>query len=769
MINESFTRGILPCSTRTSVIALLYKKGERELLTNYRPISLTNYDYKILTTVLAKRLQIIIPNLISKDQTGYIKDRFIGINARIVCDIIDHCEKNRKPGAILCLDFEKAFDSLNWDFMFSALEKFGFGCNFTKWIRILYEQNSFCIKNNGYLSKDSIMERGVRQGCAVSALLFILALEFLAEDIRKHQNITGIKMHKKQSYISLYADDITLTLNDEISVSNALDTVRNFSSVSGMKLNRNKCEGLWLGSLSNNPKIFQNIKFNDGPIKCLGLYIDRNMENCHTLNWDKKLSSIEELPLKWGSRKLTLFGKVQIINMLALPKLTYYFSILPVPVELIHKIEKIMLLFLWGKNHKVKKTIIINKCVNGGLGYTDIESKIWALKAAWIPKIRKCDMLNDIVQLHLSKIGLDMCTMLRTNFKNVKTALIIKSLPTFYQDMFIGFNKCKTLRPLSELKPHEILSQVIWGNEYFKNKHKTLYFQNWVESGFIYVKDLLDDEGNWLTSETVIHKLSRTSNWIIEFSTLKKVLNKILKKIDVTICKYIKKSLLLKTNFYYKNTLIEPFEMTSKDLYIVLSSKKSNRPYVERKWEKIFNLKLNIKDWQSIYYRNLHLLKYKKFCEFKYKILLDFLPCGSRLSKWDNTISEKCVLCNQREDTCHMLYACETIKHLWVTFSSCLNLNITMKHVILGLNNDDYISINNHLCITIVSFSIYKVWCKSSFENKRRTIFDIKLEIHKNLSFFKDVFKQVFSKPQSFNLEQKFNCMLFHLPLSTNK
>ena len=153
------------------------------------------------------------------------------------------------------------------------------------------------------------------------------------------------------------------------------------------------------------------------------------------------------------------------------------------------------------------------------------------------------------------------------------------------------------------------------------------------------------------------------------------------------------------------------------------------------------------------------------FCEFKYKILLDFLPCGSRLSKWNKTVSEKCLFCNQRKDTCHLLYTCETIKHLSVTFSNCLNLNITMKHVILGLNNDDYISKNNHLCITIVIYSIYKVWSKSSFERKRCTLFDVKLEIHKNLLLYRDVFTLIFSKQQFSNLEQKFNCMLFHLPL----
>ena len=100
--------------------------------------------------------------------------------------------------------------------------------------------------------------------------------------------------------------------------------------------------------------------------------------------------------------------------------------------------------------------------------------------------MKNYDVLNDIVHLYLSKIGLDLNTMLRTNFKNIKTAPLVKNLPNFYQDMLLGFNKCKTLNPISDLKPHEILSQVIWGNKYFKNKHKTLYFRNWVESGFLF-------------------------------------------------------------------------------------------------------------------------------------------------------------------------------------------------------------------------------------------------------------------------------------------
>lgn len=186
MITETFEKGEMCNSMKRAVLTLIFKKGDKCLLKNYRPISLTNYDYKIIAFILANRLQQVIGSLIHHDQSGYIKGRYIGQNSRAIMDIYEYCEKLNLPGVILSLDFQKAFDRLEWNFMFQILEKYNFGHNFIRWIKILYNDPSIIIKNNGWLSKPIKTERGIRQGCPISSLLFILAVEVMSVSIRNN-------------------------------------------------------------------------------------------------------------------------------------------------------------------------------------------------------------------------------------------------------------------------------------------------------------------------------------------------------------------------------------------------------------------------------------------------------------------------------------------------------------------------------------------------------------------------------------------------------
>jgi len=350
MLTDIFKTGELPSSMRNAIITLIHKKGDKQLLSNYRPISLTKYDYKIIAFVLAMRIQGVINKLIHKDQSGYIKGRFIGQNARLISDIFEYCEKYNIKGAIINLDFEKAFDRLEWNFLFKTLCKFNFGCNFIKWIQILYRDPKIIIKNNGWMSKSLSISRGIRQGCPVSSLLFILAIEIMSVTIRKFndEKIEGFNFGNNTHKVSQYADDSTLLLSNDVALVFALQCVDRFCAVSGMKLNIDKTEGIWMGPYKTNPSWFQGIRFTQNPVRCLGIYIGHDVEACYRENWISKINKLKNSLHIWKSRKLTIIGRILIVKTIALSKLIYSFTVLSVPDEVIRLINKCVYMSLYG-------------------------------------------------------------------------------------------------------------------------------------------------------------------------------------------------------------------------------------------------------------------------------------------------------------------------------------------------------------------------------------------------------------------------------------
>ena len=119
-----------------------------------------NIDTKIIAYTLAQRIKPLLHTIINSDQNGYIKNRYIGFNIRQIQDIIDYADKFNVEGAILFLDFSKAFDSLEWEFMYLSLEKFGFQKSIIKWLRTLYSNIKGCILNNGWISSPFKINRG---------------------------------------------------------------------------------------------------------------------------------------------------------------------------------------------------------------------------------------------------------------------------------------------------------------------------------------------------------------------------------------------------------------------------------------------------------------------------------------------------------------------------------------------------------------------------------------------------------------------------------
>ena len=269
-------------SQKQAVITLIEKKGkDRSFLDDWRPISLVNVDAKIMSKAIATRIKNALPNIIHHNQTGFIEDRYIGETVRSIFDIMDFTAKQDIPGLLIFIDFRKAFDSLERNFLQRCLESFNFGPNFIRWVMTFYKNIQGCIINSGITSNYFTIERGVRQGDPLSLYLFVVAVETLAIAIRQNSMIKGITIDNKETKLLQYADDTTAVLSDINSAQTLSRLLDDFKKLSGLEVNLNKTEGMWIGSSRQNKTKPLGIKWPNEPIKALGVYYSYDQKLLH--------------------------------------------------------------------------------------------------------------------------------------------------------------------------------------------------------------------------------------------------------------------------------------------------------------------------------------------------------------------------------------------------------------------------------------------------------------------------------------------------------
>ena len=236
---------IMTRSMRHGIVNLVYKnKGDKNLLKNFRPISLLCVDYKILARIMSNRLKLVLPKLISATQTCCIIGRDIADTTASIRDLIEIIENDNLEGYLIKIDQEKAFDKVDHDYLFLVLEKFGFGPKFIQWIKIFYSNVNSSIKCNGFLTKYVKLNNSIKQGCPVSALLYVLAAEPLAQAIIKNKNIKGVKIPNSEveAKIFQHADDTNIFTGDKESIEETFQVLSLYSQASGAKINKQKSE-----------------------------------------------------------------------------------------------------------------------------------------------------------------------------------------------------------------------------------------------------------------------------------------------------------------------------------------------------------------------------------------------------------------------------------------------------------------------------------------------------------------------------------------------
>ena len=696
-VNSAYESGKLSFDQRRGIITLIPKKGKKRiLLKNWRPISLLNIDYKILTKCLAHRLHSVLPSIINTDQSGFLKDRYIGENIRTVADILDYTSLKQKPGIILLLDFEKAFDTIRWSFIIDSLKWFNFGPEFIQWIKVIYTDIESTVLNYGHTTGFFKLQRGIRQGCPISPYLFIIAAELLANGIRNDKSVQGIKVGQSEIKISQLADDTTVFLSDFVSVENVLKLIKQFHVVSGLRLNVDKTIAKCIGTLENyRCKDKFNLIWTDDPLHTLGITISNDAKVILNTNFLPRLKVFGNTLDIWNTRGLSLKGRVTILKSLAVPQLLYPMSVLPVPNIVVELVDSMILDFIWCKRRpKIKKDVIVQNIYKGGIKVPSFSSMLEANRISWIKRIIdnseakwKC-ILSEFIQPFTLQ-DFSEC------FLDNETINAI-GIP-FYVQIYHVWNSMRKMPQCKE----EYLEQIIWNNKLIqvtthpkKKLMKSLQWPALYRAGIVKVKHLFTqnlsfiDLTQFCKDNNIRHNFIQTlrirkaipSNWITEI-------------ISSHIIRPNSDNVNLSLNVADGSIILS--SASTKSIYNCLILKRYARPTALDRWLELFDI--DEEDWHSIFRSPYIATRETKLQSLQYKFIHRIVPCRKWLYTQKVVDSPLCILCtnNALDDILHRFVECTKLNDFWLHLEHWWNrtgdykIKLTKKHLIFGFYYDN--------------------------------------------------------------------------------
>lgn len=705
----SLQQGSLSITQRRGVLCLIPKKSDPLKLKNWRPISLLNQDYKILTKAIAERLKPSLHEIINHNQSGFLKGRYIGQNIVNILDVLYYTEQNEIPGVLISIDFEKAFDKLEWSFIYKCLTYFQFPEKIKFWISTLYNNIQSCVTNNGWQSDYFTLQRGVRQGCPLSPYLFILCSEILALQIRENNNIHGICIGNKTYKVNQYADDTQIFSQfDEVSINEIIQTFNEFTQASGLLINYDKTEVLRLGAVRNtNVKLqtYPELKWTNEQIQILGIIVTTNLTKLNELNFDPIITKMNNIIKIWSRRKLTLMGKVTIIKSLLESQLIYRLSVLPSPqTEYLKKIDKILFDYLWNnKPHKISKDVITQSRQNAGLSMTDIVLKNRALKIAWIKRIID-DSENIISPILNYYCKVDLKYLLECNLSPEDSKCCWAKHPSqFWSDVIyhwccFNYSRSETITDIQ---------QPLLLNSNIKINNKVIFFKELYEKKILYIKDLMDEEKNFYSYEVFQSRYS-TKLTFLHYYGIIKATKLVIKSNPSTVDKPPSSSLKKLTEM----------KSVSKEIYITLLNKREMYPSkAYTKIKRHLNLDIS-KDTFLVLFNNIYITTSStKLREFQYRLLNSAIVTNQNLMKWGIKDHDRCSFCNsETETTFHLLIKCSVSKTIWSNIfgniqNTCdLHVQLTDEEIYLGLLNPELRLLN--LVTLVVKQYLYACRCR---------------------------------------------------------
>jgi hypothetical protein len=364
LVEDSRLKGKISGSLNATFLVLIPKKDNPLTFFDFRPISLCNLIYKLISKVISNRIKPFLERNLSAEQLGFLKGRRIQDAIGAAHECIHSIKQKNKKALIMKLDLKNAFDSIDWEFLRLVLFAVGFGEKFTNWILACVTSANSAVIINGEATSFFNFERGLRQGCPLSPYLFILIMEGLSLLLKKsfsEHKISGIKVTKLiKMFHLMFVDDVLLMTNVVLSEWTVIQEVLfQFCSVSGLSINQSKSTVHFWGL--SDPELhcfklsipYTFIDLKEG-FKYLGYQLKLGASSPDEWLWLVKL--FERKIGGWCNIWLSLGGRLTLIKAVLEGLAVFWMTLERIPKKIINMLRRLTSNFLWnglGKKHSL--------------------------------------------------------------------------------------------------------------------------------------------------------------------------------------------------------------------------------------------------------------------------------------------------------------------------------------------------------------------------------------------------------------------------------
>lgn len=661
--------GKTPVSWKQAIISVIPKVGkDRTECSSYRPISVLNLDYRLFASIMAKRLEDILPDLIDTDQTGFIKNRQTQDNVRRALYLIESMSKSKTESLAISLDAEKAFDSVRWEFLYLVLQRFGFNDTVIRCLKSLYHLPTARIKINGGLSEVVNLERGCRQGCNLSPALFALFIEALAQVIREDVSITGISIKGMEHKLSLYADDVLVTLsNPKSSLPKLMTCLEEYGSYSGYKVNINKTQTLSFNYLpQENVRRKFNFKWNADVIKYLGVNIPKKLTDIYNVNYNPITREIKTDLDRWVPLTLSMYDRIETIKMNILPRLLFFFQSLPVeiPKKQFDEWNRLISRFVWrGQKPRVRFSTLQLPKEQGGMSLPCLEDYYKAAQLRYLVCWCSCDYNAKWKDIELSQLDVPLQSVLGDT-----TSKIVQSdeLSNWTRvALNIWFKECKN----SKLGRDARLLRWVAYDRDFKPGQLDSRFKQWIRKGITSYSTISSSAG-LRSFQYLIDNHNLEKQDFYRYLQLRHHFDR-----DIKNNKGTEMSLISIFIEAYKGSTHK--KLVSRIYSKLQSNRNHSTLYVRDRWEKEANIVLTEEEWLDICEIQSTTSSSGQWREFAWKNTMRFFitPRRTYLQSGRPGAGSCWRECNNSmADHYHIFWGCPAIQSYWLGIVSEINL-----------------------------------------------------------------------------------------------